>query len=230
VRRGDQRGRGRLAGALAWLAGGSLPGRVGLLARVSLLVSVGLLAGGCGLLSKPTPVSAGSPVRVTVNSPVFAKGVIPARFTCYGKRHGVSPPIFWSGTPAGTKSIAIVVDDSAAPITPNAYWIVFDIGPSTTDLQVGALPPHARMAQNSTGKAAYDAPCPVGRPHNYRFTVYALNTFLGRMLPGDPPILQAWTIIAKHVIGRGTMTAKACPNALAPVNGLCQTPVSGSGT
>jgi hypothetical protein len=45
----------------------------------------------------------------------------------------------------------------------------------------------------------------------YRFTVYALNTFLGNALPGQPPLLQAWTTIAKHVIARGEMTARAVP-------------------
>ena|SRR5271165_4624135 len=179
-----------------------------------------MLLSGCGLLASTKPLSPAAPLSLTVNSPVFSHHVIPARFTCYGK--GQSPPIFWSGAPPGlTKSIAIVVDDSDTPIRPWAYWIVFDISPSTTDLQVDALPPHAREAQNSSGKAGYSAPCPVGAPHSYRFTVYALNAFLGRTLPNHAPILQAWTTIAEHVIARGTMTAKACPNALPASNGQC---------
>ena len=182
-----------------------------------------MLLGGCGLLTSTQPLGPAAPLSLTVNSPVFSHHIIPARFTCYGDHgHDESPPIFWSGAPAGlTKSIVIVVDDSATPITPWAYWIVFDISPNTTDLQVDALPPHARQAQNSSGKAEYTAPCPVGSPHNYRFTVYALNAFLGKTLPNRAPILQAWTTIAKHVIGRGTMTAKACPNALPASNGQC---------
>jgi Raf kinase inhibitor-like YbhB/YbcL family protein len=185
-----------------------------------LLAAGSLLVSGCGLLASTkrlSPVATGS---LTVNSPIFAHHVIPPRFTCYGK--GESPPLFWSGAPAGiTKSIAIVVDDSATPITPRAYWIVFDISPSTTELQVDALPPHARVAQNSSGKADYAAPCPVGAAHNYRFTVYALDAFLGNSLPDQAPILQAWSTIAEHVIARGTITAKACPNGLSTSNGLC---------
>jgi Raf kinase inhibitor-like YbhB/YbcL family protein len=202
VRRGDQGGPGRLSRPLA------------LLAAASLLLS------GCGLLVTTKPLSPAGPLSLTVNSPVFAHHIIPPRFTCYGK--GESPPIFWSGAPSGlTKSIAIVVDDSATPITPQVYWIVFDISPSTTDLQVDALPPHARVAQNSSGKAEYAAPCPVGAPHNYRFTVYALDAFLGRTLPDHATILQAWSTIAKHVIARGTMTAKACPNGVPARNTQC---------
>ncbi len=204
MRRGHHGGRGRPARLLALLA---------LLATGSMLLS------GCGLLASTKPLSPAAPLSLTVNSPVFSHHTIPARFTCYGQ--GESPPIFWSGAPPGTKSIAIVVDDSATPITPRAYWIVFDISPSTTDLQVRVLPPHARVAQNSAGKAKYTPPCPVGTPHNYRFTVYALNAFLGKALPNRAPILTAWTTIAKHVIARGTMTAKACPNALPASNGQC---------
>jgi Raf kinase inhibitor-like YbhB/YbcL family protein len=147
---------------------------------------------------------------MTVTSPAFVGGVIPARFTCHGK--GESPPIFWSGVPQGTKSLAVVVDDAAAPITPRVYWIVFDIGPLTTDLQSGSiLPPNARVAYNSAGRADYDPPCPVGSPHSYRFTVYALSTFLGSQLPDHPTLLTAWTTIAKYVIARGTLPGRALP-------------------
>jgi Raf kinase inhibitor-like YbhB/YbcL family protein len=191
VRRGFTVRRARSAAALAWLLGASL------------------LLSGCGLLGKPVPLSADAPLTMTVTSPEFAGGAIPARFTCHGA--GISPPIFWSGAPPGTKSLAVVVDDSAAPIVPKVYWLVFDIGPATTDLQTGTLPPHAQVAYNSAGKPGYDPPCPIGSPHNYRFTVYALDTFLGKALPGQPQLLPAWSTISKHVIARGTLTGRAAP-------------------
>jgi phosphatidylethanolamine-binding protein (PEBP) family uncharacterized protein len=194
-RAGDsRRSRRRGPAATGWLVG---------------VVVGSLLLGGCGLLGKPKPLVANAPQTMSINSPVFASGVIPAQFTCYGAR--ASPPIFWSAPPPGTKSLALVVDDSATPISPRVYWFVFDISPATTDLQVGSLPPHARVADNSSGKANYDAPCPRGRPHNYRFTVYALNTFFGNTLPGSPRLLQALTTIAPHVTARGTLTARARP-------------------
>lgn len=174
-------------------------------------IASSLLLGGCGLLGRPTPLVADAPLTMTVNSPVFAGGVIPAKFTCHGA--GVSPPIYWSAPPPGTKSLALVVDDSATPISPRIYWLVFDINPATTDLQVGSLPPHARVAENSSGKANYDAPCPLGKPHYYRFTVYALNTFFGNTLPANSHLLQALTTIATHVTARGTRTARALPGA-----------------
>lgn len=179
------------------------------LAVTMLAVPMAALLSGCGLLTRPQPLRADAPLTMSVTSPDFAGGVMPARYTCHGQ--GESPPIFWSGAPPGTKSIAVVVDDSDAPIAPRVYWIVFDISPSTTDLQQGAVPPHASTAYNSAGTAVYDPPCPGTSAHNYRFTVYALNVMLGRALPGHPQLLAAWTAIARHVIARGTMTATALP-------------------
>jgi Raf kinase inhibitor-like YbhB/YbcL family protein len=180
-------------------------------ASVAVLLAGGLL-GGCGLLGKPQPLSADAPLTMSVTSPDFAGNVLPVQYTCYGEHQPApSPPLFWSQPPRGTRSIALVVDDSAAPISPRVYWIVFDIGPDTTDLQAGALPPRARVAYNSAGTTDYDAPCPKGSPHAYRFTVYALNTFFSSTLPRNPQLLSAWTTIAKHVIARGTLTVVARP-------------------
>jgi Raf kinase inhibitor-like YbhB/YbcL family protein len=193
-------------------------------AALALAVVGSLLLSGCGLLSKPQPLSADAPLSMTVTIPVLADGVLPARFTCYGHAPK-SPSVYWSGAPEGTKSLALVVDDSAAPIEPRVYWIVYDIGRDTTDLQVGTLPPHAMVAQNSAHKTTYDPPCPHGASHKYRFTVYALNTFFHRALPTGTPLLQAWTTIAAHVIARGTTMAKVCPSAAAQhAAGVCASP------
>ncbi len=136
------------------------------------LAAVPLLAG-CGLFGGPKALRQDAPQDRTVTSPVFGKGVIPRQYTCHGR--GDSPPIYWSGAPQGTKALALVVDDSDAPITPYIYWIVLDIIPATTDIQPAQLPPGARQADNSRGFARYDAPCPIHGSHQYRFTVYALQ-------------------------------------------------------
>jgi phosphatidylethanolamine-binding protein (PEBP) family uncharacterized protein len=186
-------------------------------AALAMLVAASLLLGGCGLLGKQPRLTAAAPLTMSVTSPDFTGGVIPAVFTCHRSSQS-SPSIFWSGAPAGTKSIALVVDDAAAPISPRVYWIVYDISYSptdrTTDLTLGTAPPHARVAQNSAGKAGYDPPCPVSSSQSYRFTVYALNTFFSSALPTGSQLLTAWTTIAQHVIGRGTFTARALPVGL----------------
>jgi Raf kinase inhibitor-like YbhB/YbcL family protein len=165
------------------------------------------LASGCGLVGGPKTVLNDVPDVMTVTSQEFSRGVMPLRYTCYGAK--TSPAIHWSGAPQGTKSLALVMDDSAAPITPYIYWIVFDIGPQTTGLLDGELPPGARQAQNSKGIAGYDAPCPHNNPHGYRFTVYALNREL--RLPAGTSEKAAWTAIAQAAIARGRLPARAKP-------------------
>jgi hypothetical protein len=166
-----------------------------------LLAAAGLLSG-CGLIGH-SKVLRDAPQDMTVTSPIFADGVLPAQFTCHGA--GQSPPLDWSGAPPGTKSFALVVDDSLAPITPYVYWIVFNISPGT-DIQPGMIPPDARQADNSAGTAKYQPPCPAG-DHQYRFTVYALNTTLS--LHSGAGLQAAWTAIATHAIARGRLTATA---------------------
>jgi len=173
-----------------------------------LLTALGVLllglASGCGLVGGSATFQ---PDIITVASPALGHGAIPVRYTCRGA--GVSPPLHWSGAPEGTKSLALVMDDAATPITPYIYWMVFDINPATTDIQEGQLPPGARQAQNSAGHAAYQSPCPQNRGHSYRFTVYALRSVLS--LPDGVSLKPAWTAIARSAIARGRLTATVVP-------------------
>lgn len=171
------------------------------------MIVLAMLLGGCGLVGAPQALQQDAPEVMTVSSPVFAQGVIPRQYTCHGR--GESPPVYWSGVPQGTKSIALVVDDSDAPIIPYVYWIVFDISPTRSYIQPGKLPSGARQAVNSRGQVNFDPPCPHTGSHQYRFTVYALNSVLGQS--NGAGLTDAWTAIAKHAIARGRLTATARP-------------------
>ena len=162
-------------------------------------------AAGCGVFS--SGVDQETPVAMTVSSDTFAQNTIGARYTCTAGAQAINPPLGWAGAPPGTKSIALVLDDSNAPITPYVYWILFDINPATSQIIEGQLPPGAREARNSTGAVGYDAPCPGPRSHQYRFTVYALNKVLN--LPSGTSLESAWSAIAGATIGRGRDTASA---------------------
>ena len=160
---------------------------------------------GCGLLTSGAPPTATS--VMTVSSGAFVRGTImPARYICAGSR-ALSPPVDWSGAPKGTQSIAIVFDDSDAPITPYVYWLTFDIGPGTSAILDGQLPPGAKQARGSAGYDRYDAPCPSPQGHDYRFTVYALNRVLN--LPNGTSLISAWQAIAAATIGRGRLPVSA---------------------
>jgi Raf kinase inhibitor-like YbhB/YbcL family protein len=201
-------------------------------AAAALLLAGSVTLSGCGLLSGPRPLSADAPLSMEVSSTgvTTRNSVLKPQFTCYGARQ--SPPVTWTGGyPSRTRSYAIVMDDADAPITPRVYWLVVDINSTTTDIQAGVLPrPQARVADNSTGHASYDPPCPTGAPHKYRITVYALNAVLGPAPPGGPQLLATWTAIAPHVIARGTMTVTVCPGpGQGPTTAACEAARSGSG-
>ena len=163
-----------------------------------------LTVAGCGTAGYGAPVP---PSPMSVSSEAFISGMLPALYTCHGAK--INPPLNWSGAPPGTKSLALIVDDSSAPITPFIYWLVFDINPGATDIQQGLLPTGAHQALNSAGTATYDAPCPTGDRHLYRFTVYALRTTLN--LTNGAPLQAVWTAIAAATIGRGRITVTGNP-------------------
>lgn len=171
---------------------------------VGAAVLAALALGGCGKAGSGAAIA---PATLSVSSAALNPNVLPQRYTCHGA--GINPPINWSGAPSGTKSFALVVDDSSAPITPFIYWLVFHIGPGTTDIQEGMLPTGARQALNSANTQNYDAPCPLGHSHMYRFTVYALSTEID--LPAGASLQQVWTAIAAATIGRGRIVVTGNP-------------------
>lgn len=195
----DPTGRGRARGPAA-------AQRMARRATVSAVaVAATLPLAGCGLLGSGAGVP--TPMTLTVSSSEFPQNTLPERFTCGAGPKATNPPLEWAGAPPGTKSLALIVDDHDAPITPFVYWIVFDIKPATSEITQGQLPAGARQAQNSVGKAAYDPPCPGPAGHQYRFTVYALDKDLD--LSAGASLQSAWSEIAAATIdlGRKDVTA-----------------------
>lgn len=172
------------------------------LATLAALTSIALLSG-CGLFGPGEHRPAAVMTSLTVSSPAFRAGRgLPARYTCHGD--GLNPPLHWSGLPAATKSIAIVVDDPDAPHGPYVHWVVFNIEPRDTELAEDAVPPGARSAVNSSGSTKYAAPCPpAGEPHDYRFTVYALDSRLS--LPDGTSLTTALKAIPPSSIAQGRL-------------------------
>jgi hypothetical protein len=160
-----------------------------------------ILAGALLALGVPGVLAAG---RLTVTSGVITEGQpIPRRFTCDGD--DVSPPLAWTMPPAGTKSVALVVDDPDAPKPDWSHWVVWDLPPGTTDLpEGGPLPAGARQGPNDWKQARWRGPCPPSGRHRYRFRVLALDVTLGAG-PFDRAALLA--AVEGHVLAEGTLVA-----------------------
>ena len=115
-----------------------------------------------------------------LESSAFANdGNVPSKYTCDGS--DVSPPLAWSGVPDGTKSFALIADDPDAPMGTWVHWVVWNIPPSSTNLDESMpadrrLDDGTRQGINDFRKSGYGGPCPPGGTHRYFFKLYALDT------------------------------------------------------
>jgi Raf kinase inhibitor-like YbhB/YbcL family protein len=130
-----------------------------------------------------------------ISSSAFSDGgTIPTQFTCSGADQ--SPPLAWSDVPAGTKSLALILDDPDAPSGTFVHWVVYDIRPTSDGFRAGAI--KGNQGANSMGKASYMGPCPPpGAPHHYHFRLFALDREPG--LGGALSAQQLRDAIAGHV-------------------------------
>lgn len=132
-------------------------------------------------------------------------GSIPSEHTCDGG--DVSPSMSWSGVPAATKSLALIVDDPDAPdpATPKmtwVHWVLYNIPAETVGLAGGIgkprLPGETRAGLNDWKKTGYGGPCPpIGR-HRYFHKLYALDVVLPDL--GRPTKKQLEQAMQGHVL------------------------------
>ena len=115
-------------------------------------------------------------MSMTVSSTEFAEGgLIPPRHTCDGEN--LSPPLSFSGVPAGTQELALLVEDPDAPSGTFVHWVAWGIDPSKGALPEGAAPPG--VGANGFGRTSYGGPCPPpGSAHRYVFTAFAVSQAL----------------------------------------------------
>ncbi|HET9640562.1 MAG TPA: YbhB/YbcL family Raf kinase inhibitor-like protein [Allosphingosinicella sp.] len=105
-------------------------------------------------------------------------GEIPLRFSDYGD--SLSPSLAWSGLPAGTKSLAIMMEDpDAVSQKPFVHWLAWNLDPKAGRLERGSVSFGARMGRNGRGNPSYFGPHPSGKnAHHYHFQIFALDSEL----------------------------------------------------
>jgi Raf kinase inhibitor-like YbhB/YbcL family protein len=135
------------------------------------------------------------------------QGEIPLQYTCDGADH--APPLAWSGIPAGTRSLALIVDDPDAP-DPKApkrvyvHWVLYNIPPDASGLAEAILsanlPAGTREGLNDWGRTGYGGPCPpIGR-HRYFHKLYALDKLFRDL--GQPTKAQLLAVMEGHVLAQ----------------------------
>jgi Raf kinase inhibitor-like YbhB/YbcL family protein len=144
----------------------------------------------------------------SLKSGVFAPGAaIPQAHTCDGA--DASPPLTWSGAPAGTRAFALVVHDPDAPAGDWLHWVAWNIPAGTHALPAGiskkeSLPDGTQQGRNDFGKPGYGGPCPPGGTHHYVFALYALDAML--TLSPDAPRDRIEKEIRAHELAMTELT------------------------
>ena len=142
-------------------------------------------------------------MTLSLQTPAFADGkTIPEKYTRDGDN--LSPPLAWSGAPAGTKSYALIVEDPDAPSGTFYHWAMFNIPPERDGLPEGSghkAGDGMRFGLNSFGDVGYDGPePPVGHGrHHYHFRLAALDV-PALALPEGAKVPAVWREAQKHAL------------------------------
>jgi len=167
--------------------------------------------------------------KLTVTTPGWKDGEdIPFKYTQY--QGNTFPGLEWSKGPEGTKSYAIIMQDSAFVMrggSPILHWSIVNIPASVTKLPEGMAPEEKPEGSiygpnyQGTGKPYLGPRTPPGPKHRYHMQVLALDT----TLPADfapksydeliEP-LKGHVLAAGEVVGLGQVDPSAPPRAPRP--------------
>jgi len=176
--------------------------------RASLLTTLGLVTAlltSCGAGEQPPEEEK----TLSITSSAFQEGgKIPDKYTSQGQ--DISPPLAWSEPPAGTQSLALIMDDPDAPGGTFTHWVIFNI-PSNLRRLPEAVPTEDQLSdgtlqgRNDFNRIGYGGPSPPPGPaHRYKFTLYALDQPLD--LTAGASKKQVLDAIQGHILAQGEVT------------------------
>jgi Raf kinase inhibitor-like YbhB/YbcL family protein len=169
------------------------------------------------LLSLLLTLLAAQPPAMVLTSPAFKDGAsLPMAYTGYGDFK--SPPLGWTGAPAGTREFALVVENLDVPMERfSVHWLLYDIPAAARSLPEVA-PDMAAKTHPSPIKGAsqganwmkrigYLPPRPFAKdgPQRFAFRLFALDTDLS--LAEGATKEQLLAAIKGHVLAESTLTA-----------------------
>jgi Raf kinase inhibitor-like YbhB/YbcL family protein len=171
----------------------------------------------CAFLAACSPVSQNNATprepagKFKLTSTAFeAGGAIPRQFTCEGS--DISPALRWTDPPAGTKSLALIVDDPDAPAGTWVHWVLYDLPPTARELpenmaKDAELSDGARHGRNDFHRLGYGGPCPPPGPaHRYFFKLYALDAKVG-LKPGSSKA-DLENAMKGHILAEGQLMGR----------------------
>ena len=139
--------------------------------RALLLAAAGTLAAaGCA----STTAATGASSDFSLTSAAFQDGgTLPVVYACDGAGH--SPPLAWSGAPAGTVQFALLMT-TLANDGMKWNWVMYGIPASATALAEGGVGVGTFGLTSDGPDLRYYSPCSQGPgAKTYTFTIYALS-------------------------------------------------------
>ncbi|MDH6595108.1 Raf kinase inhibitor-like YbhB/YbcL family protein [Variovorax sp. TBS-050B] len=149
---------------------------------------------------------------ISLDSVAFVDhGPLPPRYTADGE--GVSPPLQWTGVPAGSVSLLLVVEDADSP-TPNplVHAIVVGLPAGDGKLDEAALPSRENdgdaalhVGRNSALQAAWLPPDPPPGHgiHRYAFQLFALDS--APEFSATPGREEVFDVLKAHAVASGLL-------------------------
>lgn len=130
-----------------------------------------------------TPPAQAGEAFVLRSPAVKDDGVLPKEFT--GDGDSVSPPLEWSGAPAGTRSYAVIMHHHA-PDQVKWYWVLYNIPATVTNLPKNVQNIGTAGSNSVNSRGGYAPPHSMGPgAKTYVLSVYALSS------PASPDVPPA---------------------------------------
>ena len=135
-------------------------------------------------------------------------GTIPDKYSKYGENR--IPPIHFEEVPSKARSLALIVDDPDAPNGTFVHWVIWNLPTRLRSIPEGVprdvlkLPDGSQQGKNDFGNVGWNGPCPPpGKPHHYRFRVFAVDGKLA--LPARSSAGDLERAVKGHITGEGTL-------------------------
>jgi len=133
-------------------------------------------------------------------------GEIPRK--CGYKNGNEKPPLTINGVPEGTKSLALIMDDPDAMGAVGkvwVHWVVWNIDPTTTELEN-----LTEEGMTDFGEEGYGGPAPPDKRHTYVFKLYALDCNLDAF-PYNETKADVEKAMEGHILEQATLTGTYAP-------------------
>jgi Raf kinase inhibitor-like YbhB/YbcL family protein len=137
-------------------------------------------------------------------------GKIPQK---YGyKKDNINPAIIIKDVPPEAKSLVLIMDDPDAIKAVGkiwVHWVIWNINPTTSEIQEDSIPPNSVQGKTDFGEIAYGGPAPPDKEHTYFFKLYALDDKL--ILKEGSTKLVVEEAMKNHIITETKLEGRFAP-------------------